>query len=81
MTINVKLFAILREKAGTAEISIEVASGATVARAVSALTERRPELAAWIGRAAFAVNLARVDGTMILNEGDELALLPPVSGG
>lgn len=81
MTIHIKLFAILREKAGTAEIPLELASGATVATAVAALLQRRPDLSAWIARAAYAVNLARVDQTATLQNGDELALLPPVSGG
>ena len=81
MRVNIKLFAILREKAGTAEIPLELDSGATVQAAVAALLQRRPELATWIARAACAVNLARVDQTAILQSGDELALLPPVSGG
>lgn len=81
MTIRVKLFAILRDKAGTPELRLEVREGACVADAVEALLSRRPELAPFAGRIAFAVNLSRVDGATVLNEGDELALLPPVSGG
>jgi molybdopterin converting factor subunit 1 len=81
MRINIKLFAILREKAGTAEIPLELETGATVAAAVATLLQRRPDLAAWLPRAACAVNLARANATLVLHEGDELALLPPVSGG
>jgi molybdopterin converting factor subunit 1 len=81
MRVNIKLFAILREKAGSAEIPLDLPIGTTVQAAVAALLQRRPDLAAWLGRAACAVNLARADATAILHEGDELALLPPVSGG
>jgi len=81
MTITVKLFAILREKAGTAEIMLELPSGSTVEKAVAELLNLKPELGTWVARAAFAVNMTRVNGTTILNDKDELALLPPVSGG
>jgi molybdopterin converting factor subunit 1 len=81
MTITVKLFAILREKAGTAEISLELPNGARVEQAIATLLDRKPDLATWVSRAAFAVNMTRVSGTTILNDKDELALLPPVSGG
>jgi molybdopterin synthase sulfur carrier subunit len=81
MTVKVKLFAILRERARTSEMVLEISEGATVAGAVAALLCQRPELEAWMGKSAFAVNLARVDRQTILKNGDELALLPPVSGG
>lgn len=81
MTVKVKLFAILRERAGTDEIRIDVDGGASVSDAVRALLQHKPELETWITKAAYAVNLSRVDGKAILNDGDELALLPPVSGG
>jgi sulfur-carrier protein len=81
MLVTVKLFAILREKTGMAEIELDLPAGATVSAAVAALVQRRPDLATWIARAAFAVNLARVDPATVLRNGDELALLPPVSGG
>jgi molybdopterin converting factor subunit 1 len=81
MIIHVKLFAILREKAGTAEIRLEAPVGATVEKAVGLILEKRPELGAWMSAAAFAVNMARVDRLAVLKDGDELALLPPVSGG
>ncbi len=81
MIIRVKLFAVLREKAGMAEMPLELASGATIASALGVLIERRPELSPWIGRAAYALNLVRADRSAVLQDGDELAILPPVSGG
>jgi molybdopterin converting factor small subunit len=81
MTITVKLFAILREKAGIGQIPLELPQGATIESALAALIQRRPELSPWMGRAACALNLARADRSAALSDGDELALLPPVSGG
>lgn len=81
MTVKVKLFAILRERAGTDEIRIELADGESIADAVAVLLKQKPGLETWISKAAYAVNLSRVDGKAVLRDGDELALLPPVSGG
>jgi molybdopterin converting factor subunit 1 len=81
MTITVKLFAVLRDKAGVAELRLELREGARVADAVEGLLVRHPELGAFAKRVAFAVNLSRVDAATVLKDGDELALLPPVSGG
>lgn len=81
MMIKVKLFAMLREKAGRDEIPLELADGARVSDAVRELLKQMPGLETWISKAAYAVNLSRVNGQAILKDGDELALLPPVSGG
>src|SRR4051794_38083119 len=54
MTIRVKLFAILREKAGMAEMPLELLEGATIESAIARLVEKRPELSPWIARAAYA---------------------------
>ncbi|MDB5323814.1 MAG: moaD1 [Phycisphaerales bacterium] len=81
MNVTVKLFAVLRDKAGVAEMRLEISEGATVFDAVESILQRHPELTPFAKRVAFAVNLSRVDGRTVLNEGDELALLPPVSGG
>jgi molybdopterin converting factor subunit 1 len=81
MTITVKLFAILRDKAGVAELPLELPDGARVTDAVEALLARHPDLRTFASRIAFAVNLSRVDAATALKNKDELALLPPVSGG
>jgi molybdopterin converting factor small subunit len=81
MTVRVKLFAVLRDVSGVAEFSLDLAPPATVAEAVGAIAGRYPALSKYLGRAAAAVNLVRVPVETVLNEGDELALLPPVSGG
>ena len=81
MTVVVRFFAVLREKAGTDGFSLTLADGATVADASAELARRFPALEAALARTAFAVNMTKVDGGAVLREGDELALLPPVSGG
>jgi molybdopterin converting factor subunit 1 len=81
MTIRVKLFAILRERAGTSEVSLALGDGATVADASAELVRRVPTVATHVDRAAYAVNMSYVDRATILHDGDELALIPPVSGG
>ena len=81
MRITVKLFAVLRDQAGVSELSIEMPSGATVGDTIELLIARYPALRASAARSAVAVNLAYATRDAALNDGDELALIPPVSGG
>lgn len=83
MVLEVRLFATLRELAGDDRVSVEVADGATVADALSALGEQSPALGAALGSMSVVMSVnreyARADAP--LARGDELALIPPVSGG
>ncbi len=79
--IDVRFFAILRESAGTSQASLLLPAGATVADAADAIGKRFPGAAAYLSRLAYAVNRAYVPTSTPLNNGDELALIPPVSGG
>jgi molybdopterin converting factor subunit 1 len=81
MCINVKLFAIVRERAGADEVELSLPSGATIEAAQRELAVRFPPIADLLPRAAFAVNQAYAPRDTILNDGDELAVIPPVSGG
>ena len=81
MRIHVKLFAIVKERAGVGETSLDLPDGADVAAAGLALKEQFPAIAGFLVRAAFAVNREYVDATTVLRDGDELAVIPPVSGG
>ena len=81
MTIAVKLFALLRDRAGVAETSLDVPPGTTVADAVHLVAERYPATSPMLPRSAVAVNREYVDRSTALRDGDELALIPPVSGG
>ena len=79
--VQVKLFAVLRERAGVAEMALELPEGAVVADAVAAVSARFPALIPLLASTAAAVNLARALPNQRLAAGDEVALLPPVSGG
>jgi MoaD family protein len=81
VTVHVRLFAIQRELAGTRAIDLELADGATVDDAWSALVERFPVLAPGRPSVRFAVNGAYAGAERALGDGDELACIPPVSGG
>ena len=81
MRIRVKLFAIVKERAGVAEAPLDLPDGANVAAAELALKEMFPAIAAFLRQAAYAVNREYVDATTVLRDGDELAVIPPVSGG
>jgi len=82
MLIDVRLFAVLRERAGSDTVTVEVPDGATVAE-VKAAVARSHGLDDVIGRISvvMAVNREYADDDARLAEGDELALIPPVSGG
>lgn len=81
MRIRILLFAGLREKAGTGEISLELPAGATLAAAREAVEAQMPNVLK-NAKAAAAVNGAYVrDEAREICDGDEVAFLPPVSGG
>jgi molybdopterin converting factor subunit 1 len=81
MQVTVRLFAILRDRSGASELTLSLSDGATVASAESALLERHPILRDFLARSAFAVNREYVSRFTELHDGDELAIIPPVSGG
>ena len=76
MRVTVKLFAGLRERAGTGERTLELADGAAVADVWPQL-----DLGEEPAGLLYAVNRAYADREQGLAEGDEVALIPPVSGG
>jgi molybdopterin converting factor subunit 1 len=81
MRVTVRLFARLRDIAGAGELSREVASGATIGDLWHELATEFPELAPYERSISSAVNAdyARMD--RVVGDGDEVAFLPPVSGG
>jgi molybdopterin converting factor subunit 1 len=80
VTIRVRFFASLRERLRTAEASRDVPAGATVEDLLALLRTDFPDLAS-LGRVSIAVNAEYVDRRHALADGDEVALIPPVSGG
>jgi len=82
MNVRVRLFAILRERAGRDAVEVELEDGATVADALRELA-RLPGLEEPIARmpVRMAVNREYADAGTRLGPEDELALIPPISGG
>ena len=79
--VRVRLFAIQRELAGTRFVELDLAEGDTVADGWDALVARFPVLAPGRDSVRFARNSDYADPAEPLADGDELAVIPPVSGG
>ena len=79
--VRVRLFAIQRELAGRKEVPLELADGASIEDAWSRLVDLLPALASGRPAVRFARNGVYADPDERLNTGDELACIPPVSGG
>jgi len=79
--ISVRAFASYREALGQKQVVLDVSPGATAAQVWEALRARFPALARLPRPMAFAVNDAYVSGDTVVQERDELVLIPPVSGG
>jgi molybdopterin synthase catalytic subunit len=79
--IRVRLFALQRELAGTREIALELPDGATVEAGWQALVALHPVLTPGRPSMRFARNGDYADADEALADGDELAFIPPVSGG
>jgi MoaE-MoaD fusion protein len=81
MRIRVRLFAMQRELAGAREVELRLPEGATIADAWDALVARHPALAPGRAFVRFARNGSYAEPATTLGADDELALIPPVSGG
>ena len=81
MRIKVFFFASCRDIAGCREKEWEIAEGATVGELRSRLNAAFPRLSRLRGSLAVAVNTEYSNDSMALSDGDEVALIPPVSGG
>jgi len=81
MRINVRLFALLKDRAGADHLSLDLPEQSTIATAVESLRRKLPALADHLNHIAFALNRSYTQSNTPLQDGDELALIPPVSGG
>lgn len=79
--LNVRLFGTLRESVGTGLKEFEVPDSCTVEQLRPRIAEGIPALAEIGDRVAVSVNFEVAPNDRVLREGDEIALLPPVSGG
>ena len=81
MRVNVRLFARLRDIAGASELTRQVAPGATIGTVWRELANEFPDFAPYERSISSAVNLDYAHMDRAVADGDEIAFLPPVSGG
>ena len=81
MELNVRLFALYRERAGGNIVSVTLRDGATVADLTDEVRRQIPNLAPPEVKIVVAVNTDYADSDIILQPGDDVCLIPPVSGG
>lgn len=79
MSVHVRLFAVYREIAGEGELEVPASPGLTVGELWGRLLARNPGLNAFPPSAA--VNATYAALPTVVRDGDEVAFLPPVSGG
>ena len=81
MELTIRLFALYRERAGTREFSLELPAGSTVEDLTDAVRVRYPRLAPPEVKIVVAVNADYAEPEDELKPGDDVCLIPPVSGG
>jgi len=81
MRVTVRLFARLRELAGAGECAVDVAAGATIADVWRAMVRDRPALEPFGQSISCARNAEFARTSVVVRDGDDIAFLPPVSGG
>ncbi len=81
MDVTVRLFASLREKAGTSNLTLSVPEGTNVEQLLSLVQSEKLELDGAIKGVLVAINHEYASANTVINESDDLALIPPVSGG
>ena len=81
ITVTVKLFAAYQEAYGVPELKLELPAQTSVKEVLDRLVNERPELEQWRDLTRFGVNLKFVAADTPLQNGDEVVMIPPVSGG
>jgi len=81
MNVKILYFAGLRERRGVAEETLALPDGGDVAMALAVIAKQHPQVAPLLPRVQVAVNEVMVGAPTPLSDGDEVALIPPVSGG
>lgn len=81
IVVKVKLFAAFQEVISSSEMRLTLPLDAPVVKVYDELVSRYPVLGKWRSLIRYAVNLDFVEPDTRLQDGDEVALIPPVSGG
>ena len=81
MKVRVQFFSQLKEIAGTSELEMEMAEGASVHSLLENLYMRFPKLRVWDGSILIGAGVEFVDRAHVLRPNEEIAVMPPVQGG
>lgn len=81
ITVTVKLFAAYQEACGVPEMELEVPAKTPVSAIRDRLIADYPQLSQWRDLTRFGINLQFVEPDTLIQNGDEVVLIPPVSGG
>jgi molybdopterin synthase sulfur carrier subunit len=81
INITVKLFAAYQEAYGVPELIMELPQSTPVVEVCDRLIRENPELGKWRNCTRFGINWRFVEPETLLEDGDEVVLIPPVSGG
>lgn len=81
IVVTVKLFAIYQETLGAEQLSLTLAAESRAIDVLDRVVQDYPELAPWRSVTRFGLNLEFVPPETFLQSGDEIVLIPPVSGG
>jgi molybdopterin converting factor subunit 1 len=81
MEVTVRFFALYRERAGMSSASVEISEGASVNELTESVRLRFPRLAPPEVKIVVAVNAEYAEPEQVLRPGDDVCLIPPVSGG
>lgn len=81
MKVDVRLFATLKDRVGSNVVSVDIPDDATVSHLMEQIATAYPALARSLPSTLVAINQEYAFPPTLINEGDEIALFPPVSGG
>jgi MoaD family protein, archaeal len=81
MNITVQLFATIKDRVGSPQVTLDLNSPATVEDLLEQLVERFPAVAPSLHSMIISVNQEFADRSHVITPADEIALFPPVSGG
>jgi molybdopterin converting factor subunit 1 len=81
MKVRAKFFAAIKDIVGTSEIELELPDGITAGELFQSYCQKHTPLIRYANNTMISVNLEFVPPETHLNEGDEIAFIPPVSGG
>jgi molybdopterin synthase sulfur carrier subunit len=79
--VRVLLFSVLRERVGQDTLAFDMTEGTTGGEMLDRLAEMHEAIRAYRSHIRLAVNAAYADEAVELNDGDEIALITPTSGG